>query len=427
MRQRGGVGKRLGFTVLRMCSTRHIGGSLIPARLEKYLVDYTTLSRRLAIDLWRKGKITYKARDAIQGGKEGRFMSDHLVFEGDEVLLAGHNVVPSGEPLLVSAVENGFNYTRRTPPPPWQTLCIALHKPAGVVVQARVDNKAEFRFVGDILARTTGGHRLNSDFFQDVRQAVLHRAGVLNVDVLPALRHDPTTVKDALTFLQLGGFRPIGRLDEDSSGLLLLTNDGDFLNAVADGGRVEKEYHCSFRHSARAPVRPSFPIPHTALTFDEDDPRLSLLRHSIELPDGPARATAAAVLPKRRAHVPDETQFREEKRGIRKWRASITVTEGRNRLVRRMCAAACMGELQTLQRVRIGSLRMTRGLGISRPGSAVLLRKEQVEALWQDAGGRAVVREGKLKQLEVQAKKLEKLGRPDLNEWLRHARQDPSS
>ena len=110
---------------------------------------------------------------------------------------------------------------------------------------------------------------------------------------------------------------PVGRLDADTEGLLLLTNDGDLAQRLTHPSQgVEKEYLVQVEgRPSRGTVRS--------------------LREGIELDDGP---TAAAKV----AHVADDT-------------LRITIHEGRNRQVRRMCEAVGHPVVR-LVRTRIGSL-----------------------------------------------------------------------
>ena len=140
---------------------------------------------------------------------------------------------------------------------------------------------------------------------------------------------------------------PVGRLDLDTEGLILLTNDGGLANAVAHPSTgVEKEYLVEV-HGGR--LSPS---------------ALRRLREGVELDDGP---TAPA-----RVAQPSPGVVR------------ITIHEGRNRQVRRMCAAVGH-EVKRLVRVRIGPLS-DRRLG---PGEWRELLPDEVIAL-----GRAVATSG---------------------------------
>jgi 23S rRNA pseudouridine2605 synthase len=113
---------------------------------------------------------------------------------------------------------------------------------------------------------------------------------------------------------------PVGRLDADSTGLILLTNDGELANRLMHPRyEVPKTY--------RVDVRPS-PV---------SEASLRALREGVELDDGP---TAPAKV-----------------RRLASARIEITIGEGRNRQVRRMCEA--IGHRVTaLERVAFGPLRL---------------------------------------------------------------------
>jgi 23S rRNA pseudouridine2605 synthase len=115
---------------------------------------------------------------------------------------------------------------------------------------------------------------------------------------------------------------PVGRLDADSEGLLLLTNDGELANRIAHpSGGVEKEYLAEVSGGALSPGE------------------LRALRTGVDLDDG---ATSPATVSQPSPGV-----------------VRIAIHEGRNRQVRRMCDA--VGHPVTrLVRVRIGALRDTR-------------------------------------------------------------------
>lgn len=140
----------------------------------------------------------------------------------------------------------------------------------------------------------------------------------------------------------LPGLHPIGRLDRDSEGLLLLTNDGA-LTALLTHPRHEvgKTYR-AWVHGHPSPQA------------------LKRLREGIELEDGmtqPAEAREVKV-------EPEKTLL------------EITIHEGRNRQVRRMCEAIGHSVLR-LKRVRLGSLE----LGTLRPGEHRRLTSEEIEQL----------------------------------------------
>ncbi len=142
---------------------------------------------------------------------------------------------------------------------------------------------------------------------------------------------------------------PVGRLDLDTSGLLLLTNDGDLANRLAHPSHgVEKEY------LAEVEGRPT-----------AGDVRR--LRDGIELEDG---MTAPA-------------KVSQPEPGILR----IAIHEGRNRQVRRMCEAVGHPVVR-LVRVRIGPLRD----GSLAPGEWRELTSDELRTLVEAAGDKRPVR-----------------------------------
>ena len=135
---------------------------------------------------------------------------------------------------------------------------------------------------------------------------------------------------------------PVGRLDADSTGLILLTNDGELANRLTHPRYgVPKTYRVRL---ARAP----------------SDSDLERLRKGVRLEDG---MTAPAEI---------------ERGGERE--LVVTIREGRKRQVRRM-AEAIGNEVEALTRIRIGSLE----LGELRGGDARRLADGEVDALWEDS------------------------------------------
>jgi len=120
---------------------------------------------------------------------------------------------------------------------------------------------------------------------------------------------------------QLRGLAPAGRLDIDSTGLLVLTQDGRIAKLlIGDESRVEKEYlvRVAYRGEGRLP-----------------DEQLERLRHGLEL-DG-------VQLKPARVSWQNEDQLR------------FVLREGRKRQIRRMCDLVGLDVLG-LKRVRIGSI-----------------------------------------------------------------------
>ncbi len=162
-------------------------------------------------------------------------------------------------------------------------------------------------------------------------------------------RRDEKGRKTVLDYL--GGCRarvwPVGRLDLNSEGLLLLTDDGELTNALTHPSHgVEKVY--------------------TVRVSGADIPgALKLLKGELALEDGPARAKKVRLLKD------------DGDRAI----LEITVTEGRKHLVRNLCAAAGL-EVRRLIRLSEGGL----SLGDLRTGCWRCLEEEEVRALKRSAG-----------------------------------------
>ena len=140
---------------------------------------------------------------------------------------------------------------------------------------------------------------------------------------------------------------PIGRLDRNSEGLLLLTNDGEFANAVMHPSKhVPKTY--------RVTVRPDI----TAQQIDE---------------------LSSGVMIEGRMTAPADVQLlqKEEGRAV----VEIVLYEGTNRQIRRMCEALGL-EVARLKRTAVGSVK----LGMLRPGEWRDLTAQEVESLLIAAG-----------------------------------------
>ncbi|HEX6425256.1 MAG TPA: pseudouridine synthase [Acidimicrobiales bacterium] len=137
---------------------------------------------------------------------------------------------------------------------------------------------------------------------------------------------------------------PVGRLDTDTEGLLVLTNDGDLAHRL---------------------THPSFGVDKEYLAEVEGTPgrgALRRLREGVDLDDGPTAPARASL-------VGDHT-------------LRITIHEGRNRQVRRMCEA--VGHpVRRLVRVRIGPLSDRR----LAPGAWRPLAQAEVRALERAAAG----------------------------------------
>lgn len=132
---------------------------------------------------------------------------------------------------------------------------------------------------------------------------------------------------------------PVGRLDADTTGLILLTNDGELANLLTHPRYgVRKTYRVTVYNP---------PVRHEAL---------ERLAEGVELDDGPARAVRA------RRVTPD--------------RFEVVLAEGRKRQVRRMSEAIGY-RVKALERVQFGPLR----IGTLAPGEHRRLKAAEIDAL----------------------------------------------
>jgi 23S rRNA pseudouridine2605 synthase len=193
-------------------------------------------------------------------------------------------------------------------PPPRRHRYLALNKPRGVV--ATMDDPEGRRTIADLLAepsdsRTTGSLKVERLFH-------------------------------------------VGRLDTDSEGLLILTNDGDFAHRLA---------------------HPSYQVPKTYVVEVAgvlDEQTLRRLRRGIVLDDGPVRPSTVKII----SCAGDKTLVK------------ITLQEGRNRIVRRTMEA--VGHpVRRLTRIGIGPVR----LGNLKVGEYRELTREELGGLLDLTGG----------------------------------------
>ena len=149
------------------------------------------------------------------------------------------------------------------------------------------------------------------------------------------------TVMDLLTKVR-GRIYPVGRLDFDAEGLLILTNDGDLAHLLS---------------------HPRFSIPRTYLAKVSgvpDDKTLNRLKKGVSLEDGQARAVSVLIL----------------RQGEKNSWVRVVVTQGRNHLVKRMFMAIGHPVLK-LKRVGFGPIH----LGTLPPGKVRYLTPEEIEKL----------------------------------------------
>lgn len=135
---------------------------------------------------------------------------------------------------------------------------------------------------------------------------------------------------------------PIGRLDKNSEGLLLFTNDGNFANDIMHPSRhVAKTY--------RVTVRP-----------DINDEQLIKLASGVEIDGKMTHECSVVVLDKQPGRVV----------------LQMTIHEGRNRQIRKMCEAVGL-EVARLKRTAIGPVK----LGMLKPGEYRELKPDELRAL----------------------------------------------
>ena len=137
------------------------------------------------------------------------------------------------------------------------------------------------------------------------------------------------------------GVQAVGRLDEDTTGLLLLTDDGQFIHTyTSPKKRVPKVYEVTTKHAV-------------------DERQIAALLAGVQLNDEPAPIAAAAC-----------EQLAEN-------RLRLTVTEGKYHLVKRMIGATS-NRVEALHRVAIGGFTLPTSLA---PGEWIWLDAEQLACL----------------------------------------------
>jgi 16S rRNA pseudouridine516 synthase len=161
--------------------------------------------------------------------------------------------------------------------------------------------------------------------FHEKALVMLHKPAGYECSMKP--RHHPSVMSLLPTPLRTRGVQPVGRLDEDTTGLLLLTDDGTLIHRLTSPKHhVPKVYEVTAKHALTEAQRQAL----LAGVVLEDDPR-------------PAVALAAEIV--------SETHLR------------LTLAEGRYHQVKRMLAAAG-NRCEALHRSRFGSLALPADLPV---------------------------------------------------------------
>ena len=239
-----------------------------------------------------------------------------------------------------------------------------------------VRNSEQFVFDDDVV------------FFDEVRaiaqqdhfHAILHKpAGVVST------ARSPDGQRDLSEWLAQwpSGTMPSGRLDRETTGLLLFTTDGDLSDAIRRPDQHVTKRYWLWLDGA----------------LDEHDPRLAMLVRGVDCAGTLLSAKSVLV----QASHEDSTEV------------ELALTEGKNRQIRRMCRAAHL-KLLHLHRIAVGPIELA-GLasGMSRP-----LTQAEINALWRSVGGSLQQRQQKLLALRAHVMRARAAGKPEtrLEDWL---------
>jgi len=147
---------------------------------------------------------------------------------------------------------------------------------------------------------------------------------------------------------------PVGRLDKDSEGLLLLTNDGDFANDITHPrGNIKKKYRVTIPHIVSEEI-------------------IAGLCAGVDIGEGVKTAPCEinVLLKEKPPHGADGTA------GNPRTVLEFVINEGKNRQIRRMCGAVGL-EVSRLKRTSVGGIK----LGMMKPGEYLDLSEKELKIL----------------------------------------------
>ena len=174
--------------------------------------------------------------------------------------------------------------------------------------------------------------------------------------------------KDSVAnFIKQNNVYAAGRLDRDSEGLLLLTDDGRLQHNITDPkNKMPKTYWAQ-------------------VEGEIDDAAIKLLQKGVTLKDGLTKPAKAKKIPQPENLWPRQPPIRERKNIPTSW-VELTITEGRNRQVRRIMARVGF-KVKALKRTKIGNIGI-KGLAV---GGSRKLTKSQIGYLRKvtDLSGRS--------------------------------------
>ena len=200
------------------------------------------------------------------------------------------------------------------------------------IVQARISVNGKIATLGDRV-EPTDKIRVDGNLLTNRQEKAVCRMLMYNKpEGELCSRKDPEgrpTVFDRLPVIKDGRWIAVGRLDVNTSGLLLFTNDGELANRLMHPSHeIEREY--------------------SVRVFGEvDQPMISRLCKGVELEDGKAKFTLVVKKP-------------GDEESINKW-YNVTLSEGRNREVRRLWESQGL-QVSRLIRVRYGELNLQKNL-----------------------------------------------------------------